>query len=339
MPSVEVLQGHILEESLAYLVRRAGFTVIDAPDGDDRLALRGNGLVVRGRGAEHQIDVLGELEWAPAFTYPLRLALEAKFRQKTTGIPVIRNQVAALLDINQNYNPAAIDDPTEVIHSYVGAVCSTSGFSKPARELALAHQISVVDLSADDYAELRQGISTSASRIYDEDPGTRVQQIRDVMRAELGTPRVGRREPLELDTDLAAQLRRAMDATQRTGELFLAMGRGPFLIVLKADDREAFIRFAEQNPTHEVAIHWTRSAYDDGQTWRIQPLEDETAYTLRFRLPQEVGEWVFSRREAMRRRALTVKQRWFSRITILRQTEDRDWMFTLKFEPERVQEG
>jgi hypothetical protein len=104
--SRETLRGYILEEVLAYLIRNTGYRLLVDPSQDPaELDMRHNGLVVKGRGAVHQVDVLGELSWIPAFTYPLRLFVEAKFRGRSTGIPEVRNLVATLMDVNQRNLP------------------------------------------------------------------------------------------------------------------------------------------------------------------------------------------------------------------------------------------
>lgn len=97
----DTLKGYILEEVLAYLIRTTGYKLlVDASQDPRDLENRGNGLVVKGRGAVHQVDVLGELQWIPAFTFPLRLFVEAKFRRGKTGIDAVRNAVGVLLDVN-----------------------------------------------------------------------------------------------------------------------------------------------------------------------------------------------------------------------------------------------
>jgi hypothetical protein len=76
----DTLKGYLLEEVLAYLIRNTGYKLLVDPRQDSRdLDWERNGLVVKGRGATHQVDVLGELEWIPAFTYPLRGCLESLF--------------------------------------------------------------------------------------------------------------------------------------------------------------------------------------------------------------------------------------------------------------------
>lgn len=62
--------GFVLEETIAWLLRYSGYRLLTSPDDDrDELAWAGNGLLVRGRGADHQADVLG------AFTFVPRLML------------------------------------------------------------------------------------------------------------------------------------------------------------------------------------------------------------------------------------------------------------------------
>src|SRR4030067_2011469 len=133
----DTLKGYILEEVIAYLIQRTGFKLLVDPSQDPRdLEKRGNGLVVKGRGAVHQVDVLGQLEWIPAFSFPLRLFIEAKFRNKKTSIYDVRNAIGVLLDINQNNCPNRERRLFPQKYQYVYALVSTSGFSKPATEMA-----------------------------------------------------------------------------------------------------------------------------------------------------------------------------------------------------------
>ncbi|HEY9662915.1 MAG TPA: hypothetical protein V6C65_31105, partial [Allocoleopsis sp.] len=124
-----------------------------------------NGLVVKGRGAVHQVDVLGQLEWIPAFTYPIRLFLEAKFRSRKTGIGAVRNAVGVLQDINQNNSPLRGEPALRAKYQYAYALFSTAGFSRPAVDMALAHQVSLVDLSGDEFESLRDSIDRTAAKI------------------------------------------------------------------------------------------------------------------------------------------------------------------------------
>src|SRR3954467_4877979 len=112
MPSLsrDTLRGYALEEILAKLIQNTGYRLlVDASQDLEELENRPNGLAVRGRGGMHQVDVLGELAWIPAFTFPLRLIVEAKARNGKSGIDDVRNAVGIVSDVNQNFarTPAA----------------------------------------------------------------------------------------------------------------------------------------------------------------------------------------------------------------------------------------
>ncbi|ELS55817.1 hypothetical protein STVIR_3162 [Streptomyces viridochromogenes Tue57] len=77
------MRGYLLEEVLAWLLRSSGFEVLTADDDKDKepwkvLKEDKNGLLVRGRGAWHQVDALGQFRYVPPFSLPVRLFVEAK---------------------------------------------------------------------------------------------------------------------------------------------------------------------------------------------------------------------------------------------------------------------
>ncbi|GAA1719140.1 hypothetical protein GCM10009745_80100 [Kribbella yunnanensis] len=79
MISGAALGGYLLEEALANLLRRNGYRLLQQVS-DDPQALRkaGHGLLVRGRGADHQADALGDLIVPAPFSLPVRLFVEGK---------------------------------------------------------------------------------------------------------------------------------------------------------------------------------------------------------------------------------------------------------------------
>ena len=169
--SVESFKGKVLEEVLAYLIRNSGYQLLVDPSQDpDELSRRGNGLVVRGRGAVHQADVLGQLGWIPAFTFPIRLFVEAKWhRQSRTGLVDVRNAVGVLQDVNQNYTTQNGPGRQRLIRrfNYCYSLFSTTGFTAPAQEMALAHQISLIDLSGPEFNELREIVEELGDFLYE----------------------------------------------------------------------------------------------------------------------------------------------------------------------------
>lgn len=366
--SKDTLRGYILEEVLAYLIRNTGYRLlVDANQDLEELDWRHNGLVVRGRGAVHQVDVLGELTWIPAFTYPLRLFVEAKFRNARTGIPEVRNLVATLLDVNQNNCPqpvrAGVGKPhLRPKYYYTGAIFSTSGFSVPAMDMALAHNVSLIDLDTPEFIPLLEGISQTADSILttvaldqageaeaSEDDsfasgqlaGERLPRSRFVLALRAALRTLLNTNTAEtpgavfgLSADIQPRLSAAVHGAFGIGELFVGMGRGPYMLVMKADNPRAFLEFAREQPAHPVRISWSRRE-DDARTWHIVPSQDGHAYRLSFRLPRPIYEWIFSSSN-VRRAALNAKQQFFSTIHIYHRETNRDLLVRLEFNPDEI---
>lgn len=169
------LRGYLLEEVLAWLLRSSGFEVLTADDDKDKepwkvLKKDKNGLLVRGRGAWHQVDALGQFRYVPPFSLPVRLFVEAKYlTTASVGLPTIRNGHGVIHDVNEGETttltvPGTGRPRTRYRYSY--AIFSTSGFSPEAQDYALAHQISLIDLSAPDFAVLRNLVKTTADTIH-----------------------------------------------------------------------------------------------------------------------------------------------------------------------------
>jgi hypothetical protein len=351
MPGIspEALAGYILEEMLAYLVRHAGYRLLtDASQDPLELANQHHGLVVHGRGADHQVDVLGELLWIPAFTYPLRLILEAKCRKGKTDIGTVRGMVAALLDINQNNMPNRVQSaqsmsvPLRPKYSYVGAIFSSSGFSAPAADFALAHAVSLIDLSASQFdflvgvaRECGAGLSAYYKQQETRSAAGYVKSLRDILRSLFQNGVDKPQDQMPLITGALPVPSRIIDpvirAAQEINELFIGMACGPYMLVLKAEDPHRFLEYATARPTHRIDIHWS-TRHDNGQTWTIVPADHAQSYRLYFRLPEQLSNWIFGA-ENVRRTALAAKETVFSSITIYRKGERGDQLLRLTYDP------
>ena len=67
MISEAALKGYLLEEALAWVLSGSGYRLLVHKSQDPGELEDGrNGLCVKGRGAEHQVDVLGEFVATPA---------------------------------------------------------------------------------------------------------------------------------------------------------------------------------------------------------------------------------------------------------------------------------
>lgn len=83
---------------------------------------------------------------------------------------VVRNGHGVVRDLNENAvttlgNGSGPHRPRVRCH-YRCAIFSTSGFTQDAQEFALAHQISLVDLSLPDFQPLRDLVGTAAKTVY-----------------------------------------------------------------------------------------------------------------------------------------------------------------------------
>jgi hypothetical protein len=344
MISKAALRGYLLEEVLAFLVYRSGYEpIFTAPPDDPDLSMGPNGLLITGRGADHQVDTLGELTWMPAFTYPTRLFVEAKFREQTTGIDTVRSLIGTLLDLNQNHLTRAIrrrGARPELIarYHYAGALFSTSGFSRPAQDLALAHGLSLIDLRQQVYDELLTSIRDATDRIFDDLPAEGrghqrvIQDLRDELRSELwGDEDHAADGPAVNNPGLTGELQEVAETSRRLSGTHIGMCRGPFMLFLKAEDDEAFLRYCRNRPSHQVWLRWS-DEIDGGGTWWITPAGGEQhAYRLHFKLPEALYSWIRSGAN-VETAALDAKRRYFSSITIYRREGDREELFRLKFD-------
>jgi hypothetical protein len=353
--SKETLKGYLLEEALAYLIKGTGYNLlVDRVQDPIELRNRGNGLVVVGRGGEHQADVLGQLLWIPTFTYPIRLFVEAKFRNSKTGIDIVRNAVGILDDINQNYSSMRESRILVKRYSYNFAIFSTSGFSKNAVDMAIAHKISLIDLSGNEFSSLKNSIELTARRILsalysDEEvaAGTEgntgnernrsqrssfVKALRMKMRIKLGTWPRGVNVSIQEETsyilnDLLEDL--VSTIINEYGELFVGMANGPFLLILKANNSGAFRNYSRTFPTHRIQISWGYDGRDDKQ-WTITPYNSPEEYELTFTLPKVLGDLIFNNNNPVQK-ALYVKGEYLSSITIYTHNERSDEIYRLEF--------
>jgi hypothetical protein len=192
---VATVRGYVLEELLARLLQDNGYRLLVAAD-QDREALKdsGRGLLVRGRGTTHQVDVLGELDLPLPFSLPMRLFVEAKYRNGRAGIEHTRNAYGTIRDVNEHYGtqtPGAYSIPMKR-YQYQYALFSATGFTKPAQEYALAQQISLIDLSNPGFGALLIAADEVAIQLVDLAGRTGLaslplNQVRHALRHALGT--------------------------------------------------------------------------------------------------------------------------------------------------------
>jgi hypothetical protein len=318
-----VLRGYLLEESLAWMLRHSGYNLLVSADQDPaELESNGSQLRVRGRGTTHQVDVLGEFAFTPAFSLPVRLFLEAKYYSTPCRLHVVRNAYGVLDDVNQNFIHWPGSSRPRRRYQYCYALFSASGFSAPAQEFALAHQISLVDLAAPSFGWLRRYVSKAADKLASAAAVHAIAKfpvtsLRAHLRARLQSAPV---DLIRTPATNAPAFRSASEATldifagllQQHGEneLLLGFPPAPFILPLMVSDKAAFRAFANKHPSHPVLIRYT------GAEWVASPALAPDTYRLTFNLPAGIEGWIADREEWERKRVRTVKQQFLPSIVI-----------------------
>jgi hypothetical protein len=307
---------------------------------------------VRGRGAIHQVDVLGEFALTPAFSLPIRLFLEAKYYRTPCELNVVRNAHGVIHDVNENFIHMSGSRPRRR-YQYAYALFSASGFSRAAQDYALAQQISLVDLSGVSFDWLRHDVSDAAVRLYDLRNQHRIRRfpvswMRRQLRNRLGTPTLdetlqdglldpsaGTNAPLfraaaeGVLTDFASALR----GRERT-ELLLGFPAAPFILPLAADDPTGFLHYANQWTAHAVGLR--RIGTGLGAEWELSPRQNPDAYRLTFNLPHRVEQWISENDDWQAKRTRAIKNDLLPHITVYRGDRQNMRVYQLRYEPSEL---
>lgn len=346
VPTISQIRGYVLEEALAWLLRNSGYQLIVAPSPNSGLAAAGAGLTVRGRGAEHQADVLGDFAFTPPFSLPIRMFVEAKYygRARPVGLHLVRNAWATVADINEFQVPAGPHGQ----YRYVYALFSRSGFTGDAQRFALAHQISLVDLSLPMFGALRQAVRAAADGALPHIAGAGgIGAMRAAFRAVLETapPSAALAGSAAVSaavsalSDVAAAMRASLEA-YNGGEFLLAFPPAPFILTLTGttpQSIEQFTGYAARHPEHDVHLR-RDSAPESGSPqagrWLLSPAEAPTAYTLTFSLPEHVDGWITDEADG-RANTRWLKRTLLSAIIIYRWVDEVPKVYQLRYTPQR----
>ncbi|MEV1111251.1 hypothetical protein AB0I95_21840 [Micromonospora sp. NPDC049751] len=346
--SADALAGYLLEEAIAFLLSSNGYRLLQDSDADEQ-ALRqaGHGLLVRGRGADHQADVLGDLLMPTPFSLPVRLFVEAKNRGSKVGLAEVRNAHGVIDDVNQQYSTELSTSYRHPLrrYQYRYALFSAAGFKREAQSYALAQQISLIDLSGPAFEPLIATVENAAKQVLDEavDANLATFPVRQVrlalrtafssVRAEMATTRVpheGKDEGLPADVlaSWARQVAAALQAPETGEELILGFPAAPFILAMHPDSMEDFEAFiAEYGSYIPVDIGFGREGARGD--WTITPIADPDAFRLSFGLPGALETWLLSVPEQERRRAADARQLLLPTISLF--LEDR--LVQLRYQP------
>jgi hypothetical protein len=365
--SLPVLRGYVLEEVLARLLFDNGYRLLVSEQQDPDALTRGpHGLLVRGRGTDHQADVLGELMLPTPFSLPLRIFVEAKYRASVGSLRDVRNAHGVLHDVNEYYATGGRHVVPLRRHHYRYTLFSTSGFSVHAQRYALAQQISLVDLSSPAFAPIKAAVSTAAEEIYRLDDERSVSQfpigqVRTALRLALGTWTDEGEVPSETRSDPVAAQRRAERAVGRNpalqernrlpvegladivgglagrtrDDLILGFPAASFVLALHAEDPTALSAYVARHGSDiRVDIRFAERRNVTGD-WVIVPADGSDAFRLRFALPSLLEDWLLGEDGAAALRAREVKADLLSSVAVFQQGR----LVRLQFEPPRRHRG
>jgi len=357
MATVAQVRGYVLEEMLARLLYSSGYRLLVSETQDSEALKRGaHGLLVRGRGTDHQADVLGELTLPVPFSLPLRIFVEAKYRDKPTGLPEVRNAHGVIHDVNEHHSTASAGPraiPMRRYH-YRYTLFSASGFTKPAQQFALAHQIALVDLSSPGFAGLLGAADQAAYKLLDLAIRTQASpfptgQARTALRLAFGTwtdqgfdnlaadsadafgfqrresraQQAGalnpaQREPRRLPGGRLASIAAEL-AGQMSGDLVFAFPSAPFVLALRPDNLDAFDDYVERHGTElSVNIRFVTRRDVTGD-WVIVPADGLPNFQLQFSLPALLEDWLLHDERAAAQRARNIKTKLLSSIALFRE--------------------
>ena len=300
----EVLAGYVLEEALAALLRDNGYLLlVDESQDKEALENEHHGLTVRGRGANHQVDMLGQLEFSIPFSLPIRLFAEAKFKKPSIGIADVRNALGLVNDVNERFAADAGCNFPLLRYHYRYALFSTSGFSPPAQRFALTHQISLIDLQGPAFSDLRGAVKATAASLrrlatFAGLTSFPIEQMRVTLRKVLGTWTLERERTMSARRELLPErgLREIAVALhdELQSRLIFGFPQGSFVLVLQPDNPEKFEEFLA-NSQAQVDVDIKFASGDFGKTgeWAIVP-DGQRDLILRFGLPPLLEEWLLT---------------------------------------------
>jgi hypothetical protein len=269
MVSLSSLRGYVLEELLASLLQSSGYDLIVHSSQDPAaLTMAGNGLRIRGRGADHQVDVLGQLRIRIPFMHRLRLFVEAKYRSEPSGLGDVRNAIGVINDVNEHYSWAAAQNarPNYVRYHYRYALFSATGFTEGAQRYAITQQVSLIDLSTPAFEWLLNAadrVARALISLWETLPSAGafpVAQVREALRRAMGTWPLDPRGAPQNFTSAAERAseatsasdaslpirdlaRIASEAADLSGGLYLGFTDTPFILILQPDDVDAVAEF------------------------------------------------------------------------------------------------
>ncbi|RZU77621.1 restriction endonuclease [Micromonospora kangleipakensis] len=322
------------------MLQSSGYRLLTNSSQDEIELVNGsNGLRVRGRGAEHQADVLGELAYVPPFSLPLRMFVEAKcYRSTPVGLKEVRNAHGVIHDVNQNWAASHRTGRPRQRYHYLYSLFSTSGFTAAAQEYAQAHQLVLVDLSAPAFARLRRRLTSASSEMLEAASSDNLAEfpltaVRAVIRSRLGTASFARDQGPQLP--LAVNLHNTIEELVSfviedwRAKMLLGFPAAPIVLAMFVPAIDAAIAALSENPVQHVRLRHV-GATDTAGTWVASSQDGRVEF--RFTLPDRIESWIMADPDEYRARRAAFKNAFLSDITIVYSDEGDVRIFKLVYD-------
>lgn len=331
MVQLHQIRGMCLEEVVRHLLKATGYRPIDSSDvaKDPTLDVGSAGMIVRGRGSDHQIDAISDFLVQQPFSNPQRLLVEAKCYNNSTNVDlgVVRNALGTLRDVSEYWTRE--DHATKQDHlpkpryHYQYAVFSATGYTKPAQEFAYAHDIYLFNVARSRYFQpIIQGIRDAAEGLSETSESIGV--LRSKLRSRLDSPRPHlassesslSEDPLDLVVEACRRIRWAL--------ITVFGGRFPVFLVPNPSTN-----FEELQSPLTVRVSWN----DHG--WYIENTVNEELFS--FDLPSDLFRYYADSGRLSIQAALNLKSSEMARFHAVRSITEQIELLEFRLEREWIE--
>lgn len=148
VPRPDQIAGAVLEEAVLSTIGTAGFLPVEDLHGDSCINPDKPPVTIRGRGTDHQIDIVADPVLGYVFSNPARLLIEAKAyaENRPVRLDVVRNAVGTLKDLSEFWRPPDAGLVGAKRYHYRYAIFATTNFTRGAQEYAFAQDVYLLPL-------------------------------------------------------------------------------------------------------------------------------------------------------------------------------------------------
>lgn len=302
MPKIGPIRGMLLEEALLHLLRGSGYRTVEDERGDETLQRGPAGLMVKGRGSNHQIDAIADFMVHQPFSHSQRLLVEAKCYSTNVRLPVVRNAVGVLKDVSEYWVPGSANVPAKKRYHYQYALFSASSYTREAQKYAFAQDIYLIPLANSVFfrpvVDAIYGFSEADLGVVpDGNIGIHMGHLRHLIRHRLRDSSPEDDYLFDSHDSVESKLPALVTACQRIDCALIATLGGSFPVFLVPGDD---VNVDALSPYVKVRIFW------DSTGWYLE--DDLRRRLFSFDLPTELFDLYAEGGILSRRRALDLKE-------------------------------